>query len=517
WSFHLSKAGLGQVLVVVGMVAAVVAGLVVALPAKQVAGGAPPTFSALAPQGNALSSEANLPLDVPFQVQFTKAMNEASVERALSITPSINVKLLWDATGQVVSIKPDPYWQPYAHYMLDISYAATDQEGLGLANEIHTSFDAGSPTAGQIVATQMSDGLASPGTTFQLTFTRPVKLATVLARFGISPQVPVTITGDDPTDAASQVFTMTPKSSLEPKKVYVVTMDTGEGSTAATDSAGAALQPVPPLQVTTMTAPYVIRSRPQDGATSYDTNQPISVRFSVVMDTKSTAAAFSVTAGGKAVAGSVSWAESNTVIVLTPRNSFKVGTVVTIRVSTAARAAVGLHLASALSATFKISNPQARSIAWTAGSQPNSPWYASEVYYLRLMNCTRTGGWVTSAGTCSTVTHHTLPAQGALSLNAAISNKVARPYAKYMADHRLLDHFLNGTNPHSRLCNWGSFCGGAWGENIASTGAGASTTTTSWLRSYTRPASASGTPIASEWPSISTGDAGSRPIRSRDA
>ena len=28
-------------------------------------------------------------------------------------------------------------------------------------------------------------------------------------------------------------------------------------------------------------------------------------------------------------------------------------------------------------------------------------WHAVEAYYLRLMNCTRTGGWVTSGGACS--------------------------------------------------------------------------------------------------------------------
>ena len=37
-----------------------------------------------------------------------------------------------------------------------------------------------------------------------------------------------------------------------------------------------------------------------------------------------------------------------------------------------------------------------------------------------------------------------------------------------MADHRLLNHYLNGTTPHCRLCNWGGYCGSAWGENIAS-------------------------------------------------
>jgi uncharacterized protein YkwD len=83
------------------------------------------------------------------------------------------------------------------------------------------------------------------------------------------------------------------------------------------------------------------------------------------------------------------------------------------------------------------------------------------------MNCTRTGGWVTSGGACSTETHHTLPAQSRLSLSAGISNKVSRPYAKYMSDRRILDHYAYH-DPHWRLCNWGGYCGSSWGENIAS-------------------------------------------------
>jgi hypothetical protein len=186
------------------------------------------------------------------------------------------------------------------------------------------------------------------------------------------------------------------------------------------------------------------------------------------MDTKATAAAFSVTVGGRAVAGSLYWAEGDTVLVLAPRYSFKIGTTVVARVSTAARSATGIHLSKAASVTFTVSKPRSSTIGGGGGVHPVSAlWYSSEVYYLNLMNCTRTGRWVTSSGTCSTQTRHTRPAQSALRLNASISNGVSRPYAEYMADHRLLDHYLRGTTPHSRLCAAG-YCGGSWGENIAS-------------------------------------------------
>ena len=123
--------------------------LLVALPTKQVVAGEQlPTFAPLAPQADAHRSDSGLALDVPFQVQFTKPMNEASVEAALTISPSTEHKLLWDATSQVLSIAPSSHWVPFTNYTIDITNMATDQEGLSLATEIHTSFASGSPTAG---------------------------------------------------------------------------------------------------------------------------------------------------------------------------------------------------------------------------------------------------------------------------------------------------------------------------------------------------------------------------------
>ena len=104
------------------------------------------------------------------------------------------------------------------------------------------------------------------------------------------------------------------------------------------------------------------------------------------------------------------------------------------------------------------------------GKPPASaPWHSAEVYLLGLMNCTRSGGWVVAGGACSSDAHHTLAAQPALVLDADISDKVARPYAKYLADNGLLSHTLLDSTPQSRLCAAG-FCGSVWGENLASPG-----------------------------------------------
>jgi hypothetical protein len=469
---RLHRPAVSQLAVGAGAVAALVAGLLVGLPAKPVAGQTVPSLVALAPQADAIRPSSDLPLDVPFQVRFTKPMNAGTVASALTITPAIEVRFLWDATGQVLSVAPNPHWVPYTHYTVDISTAATDQEGLALTTPIHESFQSGSPTAGQITATKMVGERASPSTAFKLTFTRPVKLATVLILLGISPHIELSISGDDPTDLASQVFTLTPRKALEINTTYVISLADG-----GTDSAGAALQPVVPLGVKTLDRPTATFT-PQDGAVTYDSHQPISITFSEAMDQKSVEAALTVEQDGRGVIGRVSWSEDGLTLIFTARYTFYVGSRISVRVTASARSAGGLTMAATAGADFLVSNPRLGRVAYTTRvpmsggiASSTAPWHAMEIYYLNLMNCTRTGKWLTSGGMCSTDSHHTLPAQPPLAYNTGLANSVARPYAKALADRVALTHYLDGTTPSGRMCSWGGYCGASWGENVGNAGA----------------------------------------------
>jgi len=84
-----------------------------------------------------------------------------------------------------------------------------------------------------------------------------------------------------------------------------------------------------------------------------------------------------------------------------------------------------------------------------------------ERYYLGLMNCTRTGGLVTSGGDCSSPGGRSV---AALKLDAGISSKVARPYAKKLAVGGDCSHFIGG-NPGDRLRRAG-YTSYRWAENL---------------------------------------------------
>ena len=130
-----------------------------------------------------------------------------------------------------------------------------------------------------------------------------------------------------------------------------------------------------------------------------------------------------MTAGGKPVAGKVTWAEDDTVLLFTPsggapRTAPKVAMTVgarrdvpvgrgprcrrphgTFTVKAEARGAEADAQAAAEAKTGggpDDVDPALRVVRRGVGQLD-----AVETYYLRLMNCTRTGGWVTSSGTCS--------------------------------------------------------------------------------------------------------------------
>ena len=453
---------LTQLTIAVVTVVLVVGGLLVGLPTETIDAKEPTPYNPAAPTVS-LGTATKVGVEEPYVLAFTEPMNQGSVAASLTIKPAAAVRLSWDAAGETLSIAPASYWKPFTTYAVDVAASAMDQSGMQLGSAVTAGFTTGALTSGEITATIVSDGNVAPTSAFQLTFSSPVKLATVQARLSISPVVTGTITGDDPTDVSSQVFTFTPDDILASATAYTVSFDNSN----ATDSAGVALLPVPSLQVQTLAAPEVLRFNPGKGSSTTDPNQVISVRFTVPMNRASTASALSVTVNGKRVRGSISWAENNTVLILDPSSRFAIGSTVTMHVAATARSTGGQRLAGSASASFRVVRPVVRTIKWHPPSAlTTAPWHGAELNMLALINCTRTGSWVTSGGACSSVTHHVLPAQAALAFDDGISNRVSRPYAKLLADRNALSHYLSGS-PHSRLSAAG-YGSGAWGENIAS-------------------------------------------------
>ena len=102
-----------------------------------------------------------------------------------------------------------------------------------------------------------------------------------------------------------------------------------------------------------------------------------------------------------------------------------------------------------------------------SASAATAPWLSVETYYLKLLNCTRTGGWVVSTGATGWycrggVSSYVRP----IALSTNLSNLVSRPYAKLLAVGAQCTHYLGGTTPRTRFNKVGYAWLTTWGENI---------------------------------------------------
>jgi uncharacterized protein YkwD len=267
------------------------------------------------------------------------------------------------------------------------------------------------------------------------------------------------------TGRGSLSYTFQPSKPLAAGKTYRVTV------AGVVDRDGVVLAPLS-LAMRTTDPPAVVRFRPQASATETPRTAAISVRFTQAMDRSVTAKAFSVEIHGKPIRGTVSWAEAGTVLVFKPAAALPYDTPVVAKVNLSAKSTTGAPLKGSVRAVFRtVAKPAAP--AGTAISKPKptstgaggavgaGSWGAVESYYLRLMNCTRTGGWVTSGGVCSSPGGRNV---APLVIDSRISSRVTRPYAKLLATQGECSHFIGG-NPGNRLARAG-YSSYRWAENI---------------------------------------------------
>jgi len=457
-------------------------GIVFAVAAFGLSRPAPITATPPAPPISALpddafkSISADTALHTGVGIRFSEAMDPTSVAAALTVEPQTAVRLSWSADHRTLTVSPAGHWVPGTYHVVTVNPGALAASGRPMSSVVRAAFVTRAATTGRIETTTAAGKGASLATALRLTFDHPVAAKDLEAALRVTPSVAGTVTAAadeaDSSTAQSTSFVFTPTAGLAAGTDYRITLD------GLVDADGSPVTVAGDLSLSTVAAPSVVRFRPASGATKVDRHAALSVRFTTSMDHRTTRAAFSVTAGGKPVAGTIQFAESSTVLVFHPSKALPASATVVVTVGAGARSLLGVPLAKAASATVTtVAAPKPKAatthratttshttkpIPKTGGGSVGSgSWGSVEVYYLRLMNCTRTGGWVTSSGSCSSPGGRSV---APLILDSGISSKVSRPYAKKLAVNNLCTHFSGG-NPGDRLSAAG-YHSYRWAENI---------------------------------------------------
>jgi uncharacterized protein YkwD len=454
--------------VVVGAVG-VPAGTIGAPPATQ----APLAASALGPvvaTGHGLASALMVDFDAP--------MDEASVADAVTIDPPAEIRLAWSDEGRRLAVEPVGRWRPATLYTVTVGTAAHDRDGRALGAPLRAGFLTRAATTATLEVVDTLPSGAALDTSIAISFDRPVPIDDALAAFRISPAAAGDVLATDagPLDgdpAHADFFAWQPSELLASSTRYTASLADG-----LVDADGAPVALAGPLSFVTTTAPSVVRFRPRSGTEDVARDALVSVRFTSPMDRSSTADAFSVEVNGEKVAGSVDFAEDDTVLVFDPRAIFPYGATVILRVSRKALSAEGTPLDRPRAVTFEVEpepepEPQAAPRPGGGGTVTPTPrptvvprptsssWAGAEKYLLKLLNCMRSGGTVLSDGSCSGGGDSGI---APLAWHEGVADAVARPYAKKLAVNGVCSHFYGGT-VGDRLRAAG-YTGYQWAENL---------------------------------------------------
>jgi len=404
-------------------------------------------------------------------ITFTAPMDERSVEALTSVVPATTVDLAWDPTGTALTISPTEGWAPATYHTITVAAGALARSGQPLLGAVRTGFLTRAPSTASIAATETVGSRVRASTSFEIGFDRAVDPAAAATGIHLEPDVAGAVTPvGSPPDGTRYRFTPTDGLRADTRYRLVVT--------GLRDSEGGAIADAS-LSVRTVAAPVVVRFRPRDDSLDVARDATISVRFTAAMDRASTTRAFTVQVNGNAIKGKVTFAEGGTVLVFKPSVLLPYLAKVTMIVADSATAAHGMPIGASARGIFRtVRKPPATTAPATkapassgSGSSGSSgsgcgavgggSWGSVETYYLGLMNCTRTGGWVTSSGSCSSPGGRDV---AALKLDGGISSKVSRPYARKLATTNQCSHFIGG-NPGDRLRAAG-YTSYRWAENL---------------------------------------------------
>ncbi len=397
----------------------------------------------------------------PVTIEFTTPMDPESVAAAMTVEPAKAVDLSWDETGTILTVSPRGRWDLATFNTVTVQAGALAASGQPLAQPARAIFFTRDATTASITPTAPLGSRVSINTTFLVSFSRPVDLETIRDAIRLDPPTPGSVRSISRLDGPTR-FEFAPSVPLRSDVRYQLIVS------GARDTDDLPLDDVA-LAVRTAKAPAVVRFRPFAESKDVGRDAVISVRFTEAMDRRSTARAFKVSVGGKAVAGSVRWAESDTVLVFTPKAALPYGSKISMDVAAGAKNTAGVTVVAAGHAIFRTARKGVAPAIDTSGGGSGGgggavgggSWAAIETYYLGLMNCTRTGGWVTSTGRCSSPGGRNV---APLKLSSGISSKVARPYAKKLAVGADCSHFIGG-GPDDRLRRAG-YTSYRWAENI---------------------------------------------------
>jgi methionine-rich copper-binding protein CopC len=313
----------------------------------------PPTLTSTTPANNSQTA----PQDGDLVLQFSEPIDIGTLTVSISPTADLG-DAAWNEDSSQATFTPPAGLAPETTYT--VSVEAADLVGLPLNPSPTTfTFKTADVTPPTVVATApQASATGVPNTTnISIAFSEPM-LETDTANALTVSQGATPVTGGKSWDVSKQLLTFAPTIPLQFNTPYTVRVAGGAGTNKAQDLAGNRLAADHVFTFTTAAAPdttkpTVASSVPANGATGELRTTNISVTFSEAMDKASAQTAFSITSPTGYNAGVFTWNAAGTTMTFNPDNDFPAGTLVSWRVSTAAKDLAGNTMAADALRSFR--------------------------------------------------------------------------------------------------------------------------------------------------------------------
>ncbi len=251
------------------------------------------------------------PLDEPLELTFDQPMETASVESALSISPTLEGAVTWREARTLV-FSPGEELPRGQHYQVTVADTARSAGGEALEEAISFEFDTvGYLGVSQVMPAPGTDEL-DPDTAVTVVFDRPVVPLTSIGQQG---DLPNPLTFVPPVRGAGEwlntsIYLFRPQDGFLPATHYKARVAAG-----LTDTSGGVLPEDYTWEFTTI-KPAVLAFRPDDGFSHVGPSDVISVTFNQPMDHASVEELFALKADTTAVPGAFRWSGGRTATAL---------------------------------------------------------------------------------------------------------------------------------------------------------------------------------------------------------
>ncbi|HLF05618.1 MAG TPA: Ig-like domain-containing protein, partial [Thermoplasmata archaeon] len=284
----------------------------------------------------------NVPVNSTIIFEWSLDMQRATAEGATSSGPAISGSWTWNAGDTRATWTPGTLLQASTQYTVNVTTAATSQNGTKMAGPYSFKFTTAGPPPPPAPAVTSTDptnnqqGVAV-GAKVEVTFNLPMEIAPTEGAVSASPAIAGTF-GWVLNDTK---FVLTPSSPLQAGTAYTVTI-----SSSAKSKAGATLPSPYSFKFSTAESqqvPQVVSNSPANGQQNVPVSVDIVVTFSIAMDKASVVNALSFS---PAAPGTLAWSAGDTVLTVNPSADLQAAVQYTVRIDTVAKSAQGVALPS---------------------------------------------------------------------------------------------------------------------------------------------------------------------------